>query len=141
MAITFDRFTHFWIALVKHFRMIYNLPGFWDVRIFPFFGNDIIMTSFLVTWFPKFAYFAVFIKGYQLPKFQYCRLSGSSFTEGIKHNDDVIMTSIYTFGILNFHSVKLDISYQPAKFQIPQLSESTFTEVFKRHPITIMTSL
>ena len=30
--------------------MIYNLTGFSDVCIFIVFGNDIIMTSFLVTW-------------------------------------------------------------------------------------------
>ena len=30
--------------------MIYNLTGFSDVRIFHCFGNDIIMTLFLVAW-------------------------------------------------------------------------------------------
>ena len=77
-----------------------------------------------------------FTKGYQSAKFQCCRLSGASFKEGLqKDNDDVIMTSLYIFGIRIFHYfVQLNISYQPAKFQIPQLSESNFTEVFKRHP-------
>ena len=40
----------FWVAIVKTVQMIYNLTGFSDVRIFHFFGNDIIMTSCLVTW-------------------------------------------------------------------------------------------
>ena len=43
-----------WIALVKTFRMIYNLTGFSDILIFIVLGNDIIMTLFLVTWFSNF---------------------------------------------------------------------------------------
>ena len=31
--------------------MIYNLTGFSDAHIFPFFSNDVIMTSFPATWF------------------------------------------------------------------------------------------
>ena len=51
----------------------------------------------------KFAYFVDFTEGYQPAKFQCCRLSGSSFTEGLqKHNDDVIMTSFHDFGTRNF---------------------------------------
>ena len=51
----------------------------------------------------KFAYFAEFTKVYQPAKFQFYRLSGSRFLEGLqKHNDDVIMTSFHTFGIQNF---------------------------------------
>ena len=39
----------------------------------------------------KFVYIVVFTKDYRPAKFQRCRLSGSSFTEGLqKHNDDVI---------------------------------------------------
>ena len=77
-----------------------------------------------------------FSKGYHQPaKFQFCRLSGSSFTEGLqKHNDDVMMTSFILWDSKCQHFVKLAISYQPAKFQIPQLFESNFTEVFIRHP-------
>ena len=57
-----------------------------------------MMMSFLSHGF-KFAYFEEFTKGYQPAKFQCCRLSGSSFTEGLqKHNDDVIMTSFHIFG-------------------------------------------
>ena len=52
----------------------------------------------------KFANFVEFTKGYQPAKFQSCRLSVSSFTEGLqKHNDDVIMASLHDFGIRNFH--------------------------------------
>ena len=95
----------------------------------------------------KFADFVERTKGYQPVKFQCCRLSGSSFTEGLqKQNDDVIMTSFHIFWDSKFpYFVKLIISYQPAKFQIPQLSESNFTEVGIRHPKNnydiIMTSL
>ena len=89
----------------------------------------------------KFAYVVDFTKGYQPAKFQCCRLSGSSFTEGLqKHNDDVIL---YFWDSKFPYSVKLDISYQHAKFQIPQLSESNFTEVCKKrlHYDVIMMSL
>ena len=80
----------------------------------------------------KFAHFVEFTKGYQPAKLQCCRLSGSSFTEGLqKHNGDVISLSRdLTFS----YFVKLVISYQPAKFQISQSSESNFTEVFIGHP-------
>ena len=51
----------------------------------------------------KFAYFMELTKGYQPAKFQFCRLYGSSFTEGLqKHNDDVIMTSFHIFEISIF---------------------------------------
>ena len=75
--------------------MIYNLTGFSDVRIFFIvFGNDIIVTSFPVTRFSNL-HILWNLPGYQPAKFQLCRLSGSSFTEGLqKHNDDVIMTSL-----------------------------------------------
>ena len=46
------------------------------------------------------AYFVEVTKGYQPAKFQFCRLSGSSLTEGLKgHNDDVSMTSFHNSGI------------------------------------------
>ena len=52
----------------------------------------------------KFAYFVELSKGYQTAKFQCCRLSGSSFKEGLqKHNDDIIMRS---FHILSFEISK-----------------------------------
>ena len=137
---------HFWIALVKTFRMMYCFTDFSDVRTFPLY---LVMTSLgphSLSHQLQFAYFVEFTKGYQPAKFQCCRLSGSSFTEGLeKHNDDVIMTSFHDFGIQIFpYFVKLIISYQPAKFQIPQLSESNFTEVFigypQNHYDVIMTS-
>ena len=54
--------------------------------------------------------------GYQPEKFQFCKLSGSRFTEELqKYNDDVIMTSLHIFGIRNFlYFVNLLISYQSA---------------------------
>ena len=106
----------------------------------------------------KFAYLVEFTKGYQPAKFQCCRLSGSSFTEGLqKHNYDVIMTSFHNFGIRNFktpkkrlwrqydvtsqylafkiaHFVKLNRRYQPAKFHWPRLSGSNFTRAGGKHP-------
>ena len=51
----------------------------------------------------KFAYFVEFTKVYQSAEFQFYRLSGSKFSEGLqKHNYDVIMTSFPNFGIQNF---------------------------------------
>ena len=86
--------------------MIYNLTGFSDIRIFHCFCNDIIMMSFLVTWFSNLHNFAELTKGYQPAKFQLCKLSGSSFTEGLqKHNHDVIMTSFHNFGIQKFNTL------------------------------------
>ena len=80
----------------------------------------------------KFAYFVEFTKGYRPAKFQCCRLSGSSFTEGLQKLNDDVISWFWDSKFPNF--VKLVISYQPAKFQIPQLSESNFTEVFIGHP-------
>ena len=52
----------------------------------------------------KFAYFVELTKGFQPAKLQCCKLSGSSFTEGLqKHSGDVIMTSCDIFRIRNFH--------------------------------------
>ena len=52
----------------------------------------------------KFLYFVELTIGYQPAKFQCCRLSESSFTEGLeKHNDDVLVASFHIFGIQNFH--------------------------------------
>ena len=83
----------------------------------------------------KFAYYVELTKGYQPAKFQFFRLSGSSFTEGLqKHNDDVIRRHFIFWDSKFPYFVKLIISYQPAKSQIPQLSESNFTEVGIRHP-------
>ena len=81
----------FWIALVKTFRLIYNLIDLSNVRI-----------SCRKVF--KFAYFVEFINGYQPARFQCCRLSVSSFTEGLqKQNNDIIMTLFHNFGIENFH--------------------------------------
>ena len=80
--------------------MMYYLTGFSDVCIFLLsFGNDIIMTSFLVTWFSNLRNFVELTKGYQLAKFQRCRLSVKFY----KNTDDVIMTSFHIFGIRSFH--------------------------------------
>ena len=58
----------------------------------------------------KFVYFVAFANGYQPAKFQFCRLSGSGFTEELqKHNDDVIMTSFHNFGIQNLNIQNLNI--------------------------------
>ena len=52
----------------------------------------------------KFAYLVDLTKGYQPEKFECCKLFGSSSTEELhKYNDDVIMTSLYNFGMRNFH--------------------------------------
>ena len=89
------------------------------------------MTSFSCHMVFKFAYFLELSKGYQTSKFQCCRLSGSTFKEGLqKHDNDVIS---YFWDLKFLYFVKLIISCQHAKFQIPQLSESNFTEVGIRH--------
>ena len=91
----------------------------------------------------KFAYFVDFTKGYKAAKFQFCRLSGSSFTEGSqKHNDDVMMTSFHTLGFKI--SIFCKTGYKLSTYKVIKslLFESNFTEVFIRHPKnTIMTSL
>ena len=78
--------------------MIYNLTGFSKVRIFSIvFGNDIIMMSFLVTWFSNLDILWNVPKAISLQSFNAVDC-GSSFTEGLqKHNDDAISY----FGIRN----------------------------------------
>ena len=62
------------------------------------------MTSFLVKWFPNLHILwnlakAIRLSAYQPAKLQCCRLTESSFTEGLqKHNDDVITTSFHDLG-------------------------------------------
>ena len=141
MPITFDKITqiwwnlHFWIALVKTFRMAYNLTDFSDVRIFHCFGNDIIITLFLVIWSSNLYILWNLLKAISLQSFSSVDCLGQVFQRDYKNK---IMTSWWRhFIILGFKIsifVKLAISYQPAKFQIPQLFESNFTEVFIRHP-------
>ena len=84
----------------------------------------------------KFAYFVELTKGYQSEKFQCCRLSGASFTEGLQNpNDDCIMMSFHIWGFEI--SIFCETDYK--------LSESSFTEVGIKHPKkhydVIMTSL
>ena len=82
----------------------------------------------------KFAYFVELTKGYQPAEFQYCKLSGSSFTKRLRNDNDDIFMTLHVCYLKFPYVVKLIISYQSAKFQIPQLSESNFTEVGIRHP-------
>ena len=90
----------------------------------------------------KFAYFVEVTKGYQIAKFQCCKFSGSSFTEGLqKHNYDVIMTSRH---ILGFEiSIFCETNYRLSSCQVSNLSviRIIFYRVDIRHPKTIMTSL
>ena len=79
---------------------MYNLFGFAEVRssllFFHCFGNDIIMTSFLVTWFSNLHILWDFGWTISLPSFNSVRLSLASFIDRFrKHNDDVIMTSFH----------------------------------------------
>ena len=70
----------------------------------------------------KFAYFVEFNKGYQPAKFQFCRLSGSSFTEGSqKQIDDVMMTSFHTFGIQNSIFCKTGYKLSTCKVSNPSV--------------------
>ena len=76
--------------------MTYNLTGFSEVRIFLlFFGNDIIMTSFLPHGFQTSIFCELRI-GYRPAKFLSSRLSGSSFTEGLEKH---VMMSFHIVGV------------------------------------------
>ena len=83
----------------------------------------------------KFVHFVELLMDYQLGKFQFCKLSLTSFIDRFrKHNYDFIMTSFHVFGdlkILNFLKLYIDLS----KFQISWLSGSNFIEVIVRHQI------
>ena len=116
--------------------MIYNLTGFSDVRIFSIvFGNDIIMTSFLVTWFSNLHILWNFPKAIRLQSFNAVDCLDQVLQRDYK-NISYLWDSKFPY------FVKLVISYQPAKFQMPQLSDSNFKEVGIRHlKKTIMTSL
>ena len=94
---------------------------------FSIFYNDIVMTSFLVTWFSNLHIL------WNLPKV----ISLQSFSDVDCHGQVLQRDYDVTLHFWDSkfpYSVKLDISYQPAKFQIPQLSESNFTKVLKRNP-------
>ena len=95
--------------------MIYSLTGFSDVHIFPlFFGNDIIMKSFIVT---RFSDLLILWNLPKAAKCQCCRLSGSSFTEGLqKRNDDVLMTSFHFLGFRT--SVFCETDYKLSTIQV-----------------------
>ena len=80
----------------------------------------------------KLAYFVEVKIGYQSAKFECCRLSGSSFTEGLQKRNDDVISCCWDSNFAYF--VKLDMDYQPAKFQIFRFSGSNFTEVFIRQP-------
>ena len=67
----------------------------------------------------KFAYLVDLTKSYQPEKFQCSKLSGSSFTEELqKYTDDIIMMSLYIFGIYNFHICDSTYELSSAKFQV-----------------------
>ena len=81
--------------------MIYDSDWFLGGSHFPIiFGKDIIMTSFIVTWF-----FCLLCGTYDsLQSFNAVGCLGQAFTEGLEnYNDDVIMTSHHIFGIRNLH--------------------------------------
>ena len=94
----------------------------------------------------KFVYFVELGIGHQAAKFQCCRSSRSSFTEGLeKHSDDVVMTSFHVVETWGLQSLQFLLKfYQPAKFQISRLSGSNFMEIGlghqKHHYYVIMTS-
>ena len=90
------------------------------------FGNDIIMTSFLVTWFSNLHILWNFEWTINLPSFNF-------IDRFKKHNDDVMMMSFQIVGISNPNFVKLYIYYHPSKFQIFWFSGSNFMGVSVRH--------
>ena len=56
---------YFWIALIKIFRLMYNLLGFAVVRIFHCFSDDVISYH----WLSELAYFVEHNIGYKPSKF------------------------------------------------------------------------
>ena len=113
------------------------------------FGNDIIMTSFLVTWFSNLPILWNLPKAISLKSFNAVDCADQILQRDYKNimntsHYDVIS---YFWDSKFLYPVKLIISYQPTRFQISQLSESNFTctEVGIRHPKNhhdvIMTSL
>ena len=75
--------------------------------------------------------------GYQPAKFQWCRLSASSFLEGFKkHNDDIIM-SFHSLGFEICVSYETDIGYEPAKFNslgyLDQILQRLVKDTKKHH--------
>ena len=127
----------FWISLVKPYRMMYNLTGFSDVRTSLVFGNAIIVTSFLVTWFSNLLILWTLKKAISLKTFNAINCLGQVLQKNYKtqwwRNYDVT-SYFWELRFLRFE--KLPISYQAAKFQIPQLSEPNFSEVSIRHSKT-----
>ena len=131
---------------MKTFRMIYDLTGFSDVRIFSLFlvmttlwrhflSQIVYLVDLSTNSCHKFVYLVDLSKGYEPEMFQCCKLSGSNFTKELQiYSDDIIIMSLNIFEIWSFHIlVNPLISYQSAKFQVFQLSESNFTEVSIRH--------
>ena len=88
-------------------RMIYNFTGFSEVSIFPLY---VVMASLRGHFLSHGFQICIFCGTYNrltTCEVQCCRLSGSSFTEGIeKHNDDVIMTSFHISEIRNLHILR-----------------------------------
>ena len=104
-------------------------------HFFIVFGNDIIMTSFLVTWSSNLHILWNLQKTISLQRFSSVDCLGQVLQRGHKNT---MMTSCWRHFILwdsKFqYFVKLVIIYQPTKFQILQLFESNFTEDFIIHP-------
>ena len=84
--------------------MLHNLFGFAEFRISPIFsivfGNDFIMTSFLVTWFTNLHSLRNIEWTINMPSFNSVGCLWQVLqTDSEKHNDDVIMTSFHVVGI------------------------------------------
>ena len=96
------------------------------------FGSDIIMTSFLVTWFSDLHILWNLPNAISMQSFNPVDCLGQVLQRDYRNTMMMLFHIFWNSKFLYF--VKLIISYQPAKFQIPQLSESNFTEVGIRHP-------
>ena len=74
-------------------------------------------------------------KGYQLEKFQCCRLSGSSFTEvSQEHIDDVIMSSFHIVGFEISIFCEMDYKLSTCQVSNPSVISIKFYKVSIRNP-------
>ena len=81
--------------------MMYNLTGFSGRPHFSIvFGNDIIITSFLVTWFSNLHILWNLPKAISLESFNAVDFVGQVLQSDYKNTK---MTSFDIFGIQNFH--------------------------------------
>ena len=116
-------------ALVKTFRMIYNLTGFSDVRIFSLFFCNYIIMSLLVTWSSNFHILRNLPKAISLQSFSSIDCLGQVLQRDYKNT---MMTSRLRHFILLGSKISIfcKTGYKLSTCQVSNQFESNFTEVF-----------